>query len=129
VSESSAGHDRGIELFLSRVLQVGVAIAGVVVLIGGIVYLSRHGTEMPQDRIFHGEPADLKWPLETLDAAEAGRSIALIQIGVFLLIGIPVARVALSVLAFGAERDWTYVIITLIVLAILTLSLLGYGLE
>lgn len=129
MSVSSPNHDRGIELFLSRVLQVGVAIAGVVVLIGGIVYLSRHGTEIPQDRIFHGEPAALKWPLETLDAAKEGQSIALIQIGVFLLIGIPVARVALSVLAFGAERDWTYVIITLIVLAILMLSLFGYGLE
>ena len=42
-----------------------------------------------------------------------------------LLILTPVARVAFSVAAFALERDWTYVAITLIVLAILVYSLTG----
>jgi uncharacterized membrane protein len=39
-----------------------------------------------------------------------------------------VARVAFSVFAFAAQRDWTYVTITVIVLAILVYSLSGGGL-
>jgi uncharacterized membrane protein len=42
-----------------------------------------------------------------------------------LLILTPVARVAFSVAAFALERDWTYVAITLIVLAVLIYSLAG----
>jgi len=47
----------------------------------------------------------------------------IIQLGLLLLIATPVARVAFSVVAFAAERDWLYVAITLIVLAILIYSL------
>ena len=47
----------------------------------------------------------------------------IIQLGLILLIATPVARVAFSVVAFVLERDWLYVAITLIVLAVL-----GYGL-
>jgi uncharacterized membrane protein len=49
----------------------------------------------------------------------------MIQLGLLFLIATPVARVAFSVYAFMRERDKTYVIITLIVLAILLYSLFG----
>ena len=42
-----------------------------------------------------------------------------------LLILTPVARVAFSVYAFGLQRDWVYVVITLIVLGVLVFSLAG----
>ena len=49
-------------------------------------------------------------------------------LGLMLLVATPVLRVAVSVIAFGLERDMRYVIITLIVLAILITSfLLGRG--
>ena len=44
--------------------------------------------------------------------------------GVLLLIATPVARVALSLVGFALERDWHYVLITAIVLAILLYSLI-----
>jgi uncharacterized membrane protein len=40
-----------------------------------------------------------------------------------LLIATPVARVLFSVLGFGLERDWMYVVITLLVLALLVYTL------
>ena len=55
----------------------------------------------------------------------AGRSAALIQLGLLLLIATPIARVALAAVAFATQRDRTYVIITLIVLAVLAASLAG----
>jgi uncharacterized membrane protein len=42
-----------------------------------------------------------------------------------LLVATPVARVIFSVAAFALQRDRTYVVITLIVLAVLGYSLFG----
>jgi uncharacterized membrane protein len=50
----------------------------------------------------------------------------LIQLGLVALLLTPVARVAFSVFAFAAQRDRTYVIVTLIVLAILIASMCGF---
>ena len=55
--------------------------------------------------------------------ALSGRGI--IQLGLLLLIATPVMRVAVSLAAFLLERDWTYVVATLIVLSLLIYSLLG----
>ena len=53
---------------------------------------------------------------------------AVITLGLLILIATPVLRVAVSVIAFWLEHDWRYVVITLIVLAILTVSFtLGRG--
>jgi uncharacterized membrane protein len=46
-----------------------------------------------------------------------------IQLGLLLLVATPVARVIFSVFAFARQRDFTYVVLTLIVLAILLYSL------
>ena len=50
------------------------------------------------------------------------RPYAIIALGLLVLIAIPVARVAVSVVAFALERDWLYVVITAFVLAMLLLS-------
>jgi uncharacterized membrane protein len=42
-----------------------------------------------------------------------------------LLMATPIARVIISLTAFALQRDWTYIVITLIVLAVLGYSLLG----
>jgi uncharacterized membrane protein len=47
----------------------------------------------------------------------------LIQLGLLLLIATPMARVAFSVIGFALEKDWFYVGITLLVLALLIYSL------
>jgi uncharacterized membrane protein len=46
-------------------------------------------------------------------------------LGLLLLIATPVARVAFSIFGFAAEKDWMYVVFTIIVLAILLYSLFG----
>ena len=55
--------------------------------------------------------------------ASLSHPAAIIQLGILILIATPVARVAFSVFAFAEERDWMYVIVTLIVLALLLFSL------
>jgi uncharacterized membrane protein len=55
--------------------------------------------------------------------AVSWHSRGLILFGLLLLIATPVARVAFSVVAFALQKDRTYVVVTLIVLAVLLYSL------
>jgi uncharacterized membrane protein len=111
------------EQFLGNLLRAGVILASTVVLVGGTIYLVRHGAEEPDDKVFHGEPADLRNPLGILQGALDLGSRGLIQLGVLLLVATPVARVVFSVIGFLRVRDFTYVALTLIVLAVLLYSL------
>ena len=48
-----------------------------------------------------------------------------IQLGLLLLIATPILRVAVSTFDFLRERDWLYVTVTLIVLAVLIYGLMS----
>ncbi len=94
-------------------------------MLGGILYLVRHGHEIPNYTTFHGEPESLKSLVEIFHGVLGMSARAIIQLGLLLLIATPVARVLFSAIAFAIERDGMYVVITLIVLAILLYSLLA----
>jgi uncharacterized membrane protein len=105
-----------------------VLLAGAVVLLGGAVYLIRHATEpVPSYREFHGVPEEYRHvsTIVASTAAFSGRGI--IQLGLLILIATPIARVVFSVFAFAAQRDYTYVAVTVIVLAVLVYGLLSGG--
>jgi uncharacterized membrane protein len=111
------------ENFLGNLLRAGVVLAASVVLFGGVLYLIRHGGEQPDDKVFHGEPADLRNPIGTVGDALSFSSRGIIQLGLLLLVATPVARVGFSAIGFLKERDFTYVLLTLIVLTVLLFSL------
>ena len=117
--------DQHVEELIGTLLRVGVTLAAAVVLFGGVVYLVRHGREMPQFHVFKGEPSDLRGMLGIVKDALVFRGRGVIQLGLLLLIATPVARVAFSVAAFALERDRLYVVVALIVLAVLVYSLAG----
>jgi uncharacterized membrane protein len=117
--------DYRVEQILGNLLRIGVVLAAVWVLASGIVYLSRHGGAHPDYRVFRGEPTDLRHVSGIVRDSLHGLPRGLIQFGLLLLIATPVARVAFSVFGFAEERDWVYVVITLIVLALLVYSLSG----
>jgi uncharacterized membrane protein len=87
--------------------------------------LLRHGSSAPNYAVFRGEPVDLRTVSGIVRDAFSLRTRGIIQLGLVLLIATPVARVAFSVLAFALERDWLYVVVTLIVLGVLIYSLAG----
>ncbi len=121
--KSGTWNDQRIEIIIGTLLRVGVILAASVVLSGGALYLVRHGHELPSETAFHGEPASLKSPTDIVRGVAGMSGRAIIQFGLLLLIATPVARVAFSAVAFALERDYMYVVITLIVLAILSYSL------
>lgn len=117
--------DQKTESVIGNLLRVGVGLAAVVVLAGGVLYLVRHGDSPADYRVFRGEPSELRHVSGILHDAVALRSRGIIQLGLLLLIATPIARVAFAVFAFAAEGDKLYVLFTLIVLAILVYSLVG----
>jgi uncharacterized membrane protein len=119
--------DQQIELLVGRLLQVGVILAAIVVLLGGTVYLIRHGGSPTDYRTFRGAPTDLRTFWGITSKAVDFRGQGMIQLGLLLLIATPVARVALTVFAFFRQRDTIYVVVAVLVLAILLYSLFsGY---
>ncbi len=88
--------DVRLERWLGRALSVGVA-ASTVLLGTGLVL--------------------------ALAAIAPQASARLLRIGLITLMATPVARVVISVLEFGAKRDWTFLALTAAVLVMLAMSL------
>ncbi len=120
--------DEQMDRIISILLRNGVIVAALVVLVGGVFYLIRYGGTLPDYGAFRGEPANLRNVSGIVREALSFHTRGIIQLGLLLLVATPVARVAFSVLAFALQKDRTYVIVTLIVLAILLYSLIGRGL-
>jgi uncharacterized membrane protein len=117
--------DRKVELFIGMFLRVGVITAACIVVIGGILFLPRMGGQTPHFSVWNGEPQWLRSIGGVIAAAAALRGDAVIQLGILLLIAVPILRVAVALVAFLLQRDWLYCVVTFLVLGILLFSLLG----
>lgn len=113
------------EQMIGRALQAGVVISALVVLLGAALLLARHGGTLPDFHTFAGEPAMLRSVGGILRGVIGLDPYALVQFGLVLLIATPIVRVILTLVAFAAQRDWLYIIVTTIVLGILLWSIVG----
>ncbi len=110
------------ERTIGTLLRIGVITAGVVVLVGGLMFLFGEGGKVATYTRFRSEPVELRSVgLIIMDAFRLS-SRGVIQFGLLLLIAIPIARVVFSVYAFAKLRDWKYVVMTLMVLSLLLYS-------
>src|SRR5512135_1468688 len=104
------------------VLQGGVILSAVVIIIGLIMLSLQPDKFTPQElQIFPQTFSQVWTELLTLHPQ------AVIALGLLLLIATPVVRVAVSIFAFAAERDWRFVVITAIVQLILWFSIFYVG--
>ncbi len=117
--------DQDTEKIIGNLLRAGVLLSAAVVLFGGLLFLARYGTSHPDYHTFQGEPENLRSANGVIRGAVYLDSRSMIQMGLLLLVLTPIARVAFSALAFALEEDFTYVVVSLIVLAVLMYSLLG----
>lgn len=105
------------ELAISTVLRLGIYTAAAFILVGlGLTGLTGDSGYNPGNF-----PTSLSSVFNGLIQLKPG---AIISFGLLLLITTPITRVALSVILFLLEKDYLYVALTLIVLAILLFSLL-----
>jgi len=109
---------RKVELVIGKILRIGVVTSAIVILIGiGLYFMNGSGYSGDFPRRFAAIFAGLA----------AGKSYAVIMLGVFLLILTPVLRVVVSIYAFYKEHDMLYVVITTLVLIILMFAMfMGY---
>ena len=124
-ANSSSLSTEKMDIIVGNLLRTGVALSAAVVLAGGVIYLWRHGTEVPNYHVFRGEPSDLRTLAGIFQDVRSFRGRGIIQLGLLLLIATPVARVAFLIYAFARQRDWLYAVIASIVLALLSFSLAG----
>jgi uncharacterized membrane protein len=117
--------DQRMDEIMGTLLRAGVVLAAAIVFAGGVVYLTRHHVPVTDYRVFQGEPVALRTLSGIFREAFAFHGRGLIQLGLLVLIATPVARVAFSVFAFLYQKDWTYVLVTLLVLGLLLYSLFG----
>jgi len=115
--------DYDIESIMGRLLITGVIISGSLILFGGIYYLIQKGFTIPQYKTFIGEPSHLRSVKQIITGVAHFDSLSIIQLGLLLLIATPISRVVFSVIGFLFEKDYMYVVISLIVLIIIAYSI------
>ena len=111
--------DEDLEKVIGQLLRYGVLLSSLVVLAGGIVYLIRHGRQLPQYGAFTGEPDKMRAPVPMWKAILNGEGRPLIALGLLLLIATPIARIVFSIFGYLVEKDYLYMLITGIVLVVI----------
>lgn len=113
------------QAIIGWILRAGVFISMVVVFIGGVVYIYRHGQSIADYHTFKGVPDFVHNISGILHGIITFRGRAIIQAGIILLIATPVVRVIFSAIGFVLEKDYLYTGITLIVLLVIVISMLS----
>jgi len=116
------------EIWISHVLRAGVIIAGAITLLGIVLFMAlgtRTGQSLSLHQILHGGPPIPLTPDEILNGVDTGKPLEIVYLGLFVLILTPVTRVAMTIVLFAKQRDWTFVVLTSIVLGVLILGLTG----
>jgi len=116
--------DKDMQVIIGWVLRLGVIISMLIVVLGGVIYLYRHGNSIADYSVFKGVP-DFVHPSNIFDGILAHRGRAVIQAGIILLIATPVLRIIFSAIGFMLERDRLYIAITLVVLLIIAVSMIS----
>jgi uncharacterized membrane protein len=118
--------DQKMESQMGLLLRAGVVLACGIMLIGGVLYLLRHGGERESYAAFHGEPASLEGIRGILREARSGSARGIIQLSVLAMIATPVMRVAFAVYGFSRQRQGVFTGISLTVLGLLAFGLLQH---
>jgi len=114
-----------LQILVGNLLRIGVIVAAITVLIGGVIYLYNHAFQPVDYKVFHRVPPDLCHIPGIITNTLELHGKGFIQLGLLILIATPVARVAISIVGFALQRDFLYVAVTSIVFIVLMYSLLN----
>ncbi|HWB31808.1 MAG TPA: DUF1634 domain-containing protein [Acidobacteriaceae bacterium] len=120
---SGAPGDERMEMVMGLLLRLGVLLAATVVVTGGVMYLVDH----PGGRVDYSRFVANPIPVRHLEELVRPDAKSVLELGILLLIATPICRVAFAVAAFVAERDWLYVAVSVIVLAVLLYGMVHGG--
>ena len=116
--------EKDFQTIIGNLLRYGVWISLSVAFIGGIVYLMHHGSDIEDYSVFKENDRNIFEVISTVyQGVLQGNGEYLIYFGVILLFLTPVLRVIFSLFSFFLEKDYLYVVITLIVILIIITSI------
>ncbi|OJU27599.1 MAG: hypothetical protein BGN92_15265, partial [Sphingobacteriales bacterium 41-5] len=126
VTEDLKAKDKNLALVIGNVMRWGVIVSLSLTFLGGLLYILSH----PHEIISYKEYIEKDYSVaEILGKTFSGLlhfdGESLITFGILLLFATPVLRVLFSLIGFILEKDKLYILITLIVLAIIFISLSG----
>ncbi|UKT62890.1 DUF1634 domain-containing protein [Pedobacter mucosus] len=116
-------NDKDIQVVLGTLLRAGVIISMSIVLLGGIIFLVHNNGIITDYKVFKPELAKFSSIAAIFKGVLTFQGDAIVQFGVLMLIFTPIARIIFAIFSFLLERDYLYVFIGLIILAIITFSL------
>lgn len=116
--------ERDIEQYIGRLLRYGVTLSCAITIFGGIIYLYQHkGIMVDYSPVPTGMSFGVEEYLRELNTIFPRMldfdGAAIVQFGVLVLIATPIIRIIFSAFSFLIEKDYLYVVITLIVLTII----------
>ena len=117
--------DKDIQLILGTLLRAGVIISMAIVLIGGVIFLIHNKGVITDYKVFKPELAKFSSIAAIFKGVLTLQGDAVVQFGILMLIFTPIARIVFAIFSFLIERDYLYVLIGFIILAIITISLNG----
>lgn len=111
---------------VGNLLRLGVIIS-VITSLFGFIKLFLEGFKMPKDYTALEVPEGSIWR-NFFTSLGNFEGMGIIQLGILLLILTPLVRLLFALVGYLKERDYTYVIISLIVLGIMVVSfLMGFA--
>lgn len=111
---------------VGNLLRLGVILSVITSLIG-FVKLFLEGFEMPKNYSTLEVPEGTIWR-SFFNSLIHFEGIGIIQLGILLLILTPLVRIIFALIGYIKEKDFTYVVVSAIVLAIMVFSfLMGYS--
>ncbi len=111
---------------VGNLLRLGVMVSVVISLLG-FAKLFSEGFEMPKDYSRLEVPDHEIWST-FFSALVRLEGIAIIQLGILMLIFTPLLRIIFAMVGYFREKDYTYVVISLLVILIMVISfLMGYS--
>jgi len=116
-----------LEDMLSINLRLGVLASAVLIALGLILVLAGGGSILqPSSQFLSYAAATSSQNVglqQTLNGAAQLQGVSFIFLGLMVLIATPIMRVLLSLISFSSKRNWTYAVITFIVLVNLIVSM------
>ncbi|CAH0238193.1 DUF1634 domain-containing protein [Chryseobacterium sp. WG14] len=113
---------------VGNLLRLGVILSVITSMIG-FIKLFTEGFEMPKKytSLDIGNSSEKVWS-HFWNSLCKGEGMAIIQLGILLLIFTPLMRIVFALIGYLKEKDYVYVVISSIVLAIMAVSFFaGYA--
>lgn len=105
---------------VGNLLRIGVLLS-VITSFVGFIKLSLEGYQMPNDYASFEIAEDSIWQSFWTSLMNF-EGMGIIQLGILLLILTPLVRIIFALVGYIKEKDYTYVVISLIVLGIMAVS-------